>query len=255
VRAELGVDVIDPRNLRRNWGRLPYDVTQAINSHGTWELPFGAKHRLLNNAPNWIQRIVESWSLSGILSYQSGRPLTVTSSVYTMAFSPQDPGKGGLNGAALPTVDLVAPLPKSFGKVNVGNGFVDYFTGLRTTAAPNTALGSDPDNLRVRNTNQIVVDSSGKTVFQNPAPGTVGNAGLAYLQGPGQFGLDMALMKRVQFRERKTFTLRADAVNVLNKPQWANPTTANMNINSSSFGRITTATGARTITINARIDF
>jgi hypothetical protein len=104
----------------------------------------------------------------------------------------------------------------------------------------------------VRNTNQIVVDSTGKTVLQNPAPGTVGNAGIAYLSGPAQFGLDMALMKRVQIREGLSFTLRADAVNVLNKPQWGAP---NLNINSSSFGRITTATGARTITINARVDF
>jgi hypothetical protein len=62
----------------------------------------------------------------------------------------------------------------------------------------------------------------------------------------------MALMKRVQIREGTSFTIRADAVNVLNKPQWGTPT---MNINSASFGRITSATGARQITLNARIDF
>lgn len=252
TRSELGVDVVDPRNLRRNWGRLPYDLTQTVTSHGTWELPFGPRQKFFNSAPNWIQRVVEGWQLSGILSWQSGAPLTVTSSVYTMAFSPQDPGKGGLTGAALPTVDLVAPLDKSFGEVQVGNGFVQYFSGLSTAPAPNTQLGSDPDNIKVRNTNQIVVDSSGRTVLQNPAPGTVGNAGIAYLSGPGTFGFDMALMKRVLIREGMSFTLRGDAVNVLNKPQWGAP---NMNINSASFGRVTTATGARTITINARIDF
>jgi len=54
------------------------------------------------------------------------------------------------------------------------------------------------------------------------------------------------------------FTIRADAVNVLNRPVWDNP---NTDINSNSFGRITqhpmnpNITGARTITINARIDF
>jgi hypothetical protein len=169
-----------------------------------------------------------------------------------MAYSPQDPGKGGLTGAALPTVDLLAALPKNFGEVKVGDGFVQYFDGLTTRPAPNTVLGSDPDNLRVRNTNQIVVDASGTTIFANPAPGTVGTAGLAYLSGPGTFGLDMAMMKRIQLREGMSFTIRADAVNVLNKPQWGNP---NMNINSSSFGRITSATGARQITLNARIDF
>jgi hypothetical protein len=252
TRAELGVDVVDPRDLSKNWGRLPYDLTNTITGHGTWELPFGSKQRFLSSAPGWLEKVVGGWQLSGILSYQSGAPLTVTSTAYTMAFSPQDPGKGGLTGASLPTVDLLTDLPKSAGKVKVGNGFVQYFPDLSTTAAPSTAFGSDPDNIRVRNTNQIVIDSSGRTVFQNPAPGTVGNAGIAYLQGPGQFGLDMALMKRVQFREGMSFTIRGDAVNVLNKPQWGAP---NMNINSSSFGRITSAMGARTITINARVDF
>jgi hypothetical protein len=252
VRSELGVDVVDPRNLQRNWGRLPYDLTKVVNSHGTWELPFGPGHRLLSSAPGWIQRFVEGWQLSGILSWKSGAPLTLTSNIYTTAYSPQDPGKGGLAGAALPTVDILAPLSKNFGEVQVGDGFVQYFPGLTTVAAPSTAFGSDPDNIRVRNTNQIVVDASGKTIFQNPASGMVGNAGLAYLSGPGTFGLDMALMKRVQIREGTSFTIRADAVNVLNKPQWGAPT---MNINSASFGRITTATGARQITLNARIDF
>lgn len=252
TRAELGVDVVDPRDLSKNWGRLPYDLTQAITSHGTWELPFGPKQRFLKSAPSWVQRAVEGWQLSGILSYQTGSPLTVTSSIYTMAFSPQDPGKGGLTGASLPTVNLLSPLQKSFGNAQVGNGFVQYFSGLSTTASSSAPFGSDPDNIKVRNTNQIVVDSSGNTVFANPAPGTVGNAGIAYLSGPGQFGLDMALMKRVQLNEGLSFTLRADAVNILNKPQWGNP---NMNINSSSFGRITSASGARAITINARVDF
>jgi hypothetical protein len=62
----------------------------------------------------------------------------------------------------------------------------------------------------------------------------------------------MALMKRIKMKESSSFTIRADAINVLNKPQWGDP---NLNINSASFGRITTATGARTVTINARIDF
>jgi len=55
-----------------------------------------------------------------------------------------------------------------------------------------------------------------------------------------------------RFRETKTFTVRADAINLLNKPQWGLPNTS---INSTSFGQITTATGTRTITFNARIDF
>ena len=108
-----------------------------------------------------------------------------------------------------------------------------------------------------RFTNQVVVDSAGNVILQNPQPGTAGNLALALsgVEGPARLGLDMALQKRTRLTEKTTFTIRADAVNVLNRPIWDNPTAANMDINSSSFGRITTAGGARTITLNARIDF
>ena len=80
--------------------------------------------------------------------------------------------------------------------------------------------------------------------------------GLSGVEGPGRLGLDMALQKRTRLTERTAFTIRADAVNVLNRPIWDNP---NTDINSATFGRITQhpagTTGARTITLNARIDF
>ena len=47
-------------------------------------------------------------------------------------------------------------------------------------------------------------------------------------------------------------TESADIINILNKPQWGLPNTY---INSATFGRITTATGNRSITFNARLDF
>jgi hypothetical protein len=62
----------------------------------------------------------------------------------------------------------------------------------------------------------------------------------------------MALSKRIRVDEKRTITFRADAINFLNKPQWGDP---NTNITSANFGRITSATGTRTITFNARLDF
>ena len=102
--------------------------------------------------------------------------------------------------------------------------------------------------------NQVVVDSSGNTILQNPRPGTTGSTALNLpgVKGPGALGLDLALSKKVRITEKTTFTLRADALNFLNKPQWGLP---NTNINSAMFGRITTATGSRTLLLNARVDF
>jgi len=52
--------------------------------------------------------------------------------------------------------------------------------------------------------------------------------------------------------EQRFVEIRADAINALNRPVWGNPST---NINSANFGRITAASGARTITFSARVDF
>jgi hypothetical protein len=52
-------------------------------------------------------------------------------------------------------------------------------------------------------------------------------------------------------REKKiTAILRADAINVLNRPIWGTP---NLNIDSTSFGQITSSTGTRSVNLSARI--
>ena len=134
-----------------------------------------------------------------------------------------------------------------------GNGFVQYFSNLKTRSAAPPNFGGDTV-LPGRFTNQVVVDGSGNIVLQNPEPGRTGNTALNLpgVKGPGTLGLDMALSKKVRINEKLMFNLRGDAINILNKPQWDIP---NTNINSAMFGRITTAKGSRTILLNARIDF
>jgi hypothetical protein len=189
-----------------------------------------------------VHRAVEGWEFSGIFSWTSGAPLTFTST------------RGTLTNRGSNTANLVGELPQDFAGVQVGNGgIVNYFSELSTVAGPVPSFGGDA-TLRGRFTNQVVVDKSGRILLQNPEPGTTGNTSvrLPILEGPGDLGVDFALSKRIRIGENKTFTLRADAINALNTPRWGNP---NTDINSASFGRITTATGTRTITINARVDF
>ncbi len=236
-----GDTVVDPRNRQLNHGRLTFDRTQSIRSHGTWQLPFGPNQMFLSGAPNWVHRIVEGWQLSGIMSWNSGAPLDITHTVDTV-------GSNSIRNH----VDMVGAFPKDIGNVQVGDGFVQYFEGISTRPQAATVFGSDPNQLRADFGNREVVDSSGNVLLRVPDPGNVGTLGVNYIEGPGRFGLDMALMKRVQISEGKTFQIRADAINILNRPQWGNPA---VNINSNNFGRITSSTGARTVTINARIDF
>ncbi|PYS37679.1 MAG: hypothetical protein DMG14_20440, partial [Acidobacteria bacterium] len=232
----------DPRNRNLQRGLITFDRTHQFKANGTWALPFGANRAVFSNAPGWIERVVEGWEMSGIFSWLSGAPLTFTSPIRTLAIR-----------ANANTADLVDALPKNLGKVDVANGFVQYFSNLKTQAASVPNFGGD-SALPGRFTNQVVVDDRGNVILQNPQPGTTGNTALNLpgVKGPGTLGLDMALTKRVRVNEKTMFTLRADAINLLNKPQWGVP---NTNINSATFGRITTATGSRTILLNARVDF
>jgi hypothetical protein len=100
--------------------------------------------------------------------------------------------------------------------------------------------------------NRAITDSQGRLLLVNPEPGTLGSLGQRWVEGPGRIGLDMNLIKRVRIDETREFEMRVDAINVLNRPNFGSP---NLNINSTSFGRITSATGSRTFTINARLNF
>jgi len=86
----------------------------------------------------------------------------------------------------------------------------------------------------------------------NPAPGTIGTLSPTYLQGPGAFRFDVNLMKKIRLREDKELIVRGDAINLLNTPQFGDP---NTNINSTNFGRITTAGGERIIAVSMRVNF
>ncbi len=82
--------------------------------------------------------------------------------------------------------------------------------------------------------------------------GTIGNLAKNVMTGPGQLTFNTSVSKKININESMYFTLRADVINVLNKPQWSNP---NTNINSATFGQITSAGGQRAVTLNARFDF
>ena len=247
AREDQSATVRDPRNRTSTKGVVGFHRTHAFNAHGVWQLPFGPGRLIGSGAPAALARIIEGWQLSSILSWASGTPLPVTvGNIQTIAAND-----------FVNTPDLVGGIdafPKSLGEVNVGaNGNITYFTGLSRVSEPVTDYyGSNPDNLQAHDALFQIVDASGNVILRNPKPGTTGNLGLNWLQGPANLGLDAALSKSVQITEGSEFTLRVDAINLLNSPLWNNPNTT---INSSQFGRITSAGGARTFTLNARIDF
>jgi hypothetical protein len=59
--------------------------------------------------------------------------------------------------------------------------------------------------------------------FSNPPPGTEGDLGRNVLRGLGAWQIDFALHRTIRLSERTSLQFRAEAFNILNHPNFANP--------------------------------
>jgi hypothetical protein len=242
---------VDPKNRADSKTLQAVDHKSQISSNGTFELPFGTGHAIAANAPGWAQNIVGKWQLGGIMNFYTGAPLTFSTTVNPIS---------NIGGRPV----IVGALPQ--GKITpartgVGLNFFDGYTvvtdpGL-AQVSPTCAASTTACNTLAAGYNLTAIkDPSGNLIMVNPQPGQTGN--LAVVRGPSAFNFDMNLVKRIQITETKQFELRIDAVNILNHPNFADPTAS---IDSTSFGRITALTtqlvgnGMRSFIINTRINF
>ena len=221
---------------------LAFHRTHSFRSNGTLQFPFGPGKRLLGNAPGWVSRIVERWQLGAVGNWGSGAPLNITATTASFTQSTAN------------TPVILGDFPKSLGKVVPAADIpgARYFEGYVQVDDPYKDKLTTLNALGTRFTNKAIQDSKGNFVLINPEPGQLGTLGKRWIEGPSRYSLDMNLIKRVRIDEAKEFEVRVDAINVLNHSNWGNPT---VDINSNNFGRITTKTGNRTFTINARLNF
>jgi hypothetical protein len=240
---EGNVTYLDPRNRSLNKQLLGYHRTYDLRSNGIWQLPFGPGQRFLGNSPSWLSRIVERWQFGTIFSIAAGSPLTISAPVSVIT--------QGTNNTPV----IVGDFPKSMGKVTKVNNGVVYFNGLKQVDDPTKNSVTALQSLQSQFSNKAITDSEGRILLMNPQPGQLGTLGLKWVQGPGNIGLDLNLTKRVKLTETKEIEVRVDAVNVLNHPNFGAPPAANLSINSTSFGRINTATGSRSFVMNSRLNF
>jgi hypothetical protein len=79
--AETGAfvpDLQDSHNRRANRGLWSADARHRFTLSSLYELPFGRGQRFLRDSQGITGKIVSGWQLSGILTLQTGEPLTVT---------------------------------------------------------------------------------------------------------------------------------------------------------------------------------
>jgi len=90
--------------------------------------------------------------------------------------------------------------------------------------------------------------------FSQPAADTFGNAPrtLSNYRGPGLENIDMTLMKNFTMGEQRRLQLRLEAYNATNTPHFGNP---NIQVGGTSFGIISSASGARVVQVAAKFYF
>lgn len=224
-------------NLYR--GSSDFDVRNRITFSAGWDLPFD---NMWKSGP---KRLTQGWSLYPIFSWRQGFPQTIFA-VIDSSGGFTNPGVSGagdtvvvhanLSGQPITTFDPhgVQTLTGDASGTNTGNF---YFNPAAFTTAQ---VGSSTDACPAPSPTCF---PSTAQVIANPSLLTYGTASRDLLRGPGRTNLDMSLSKTTAITERLKIEIRADAFNLLNHAEFADPIT---NIASSDFGRIV-ATGTNAV--------
>jgi hypothetical protein len=227
-------------------GRSVFHNTHVVSANAIFELPFGAGRRFLNQ-PGILNQIVGGWQIGTIVFWQSGSPLSIFSGRATFNRAGRS-DCGAANGGPTAcntafTTLTAAQIKDLMGVYKVGNKI--YWIDPKVID-PNTGRAVGVDNLG----NAATFDGQ---IFFNPEAGQVGSLPVMAFDSPSQFRIDLALSKRFRFLDRYGVEFKGEAFNLTNTPSWWQ---TDMNINSTTFGRITDVNvGSRYIQLSARFDF
>jgi hypothetical protein len=226
------------RNEHLSKQLMSFDIPSVFRISGVWDLPFGYGKRVLGSSHGILGHLVEKWQTAVIFNKQSGTPNTFGNSAGDT-----------FNGQSTTDIPLGA-LPS--GSVHMVGNNVEYFSGLTQVQDPSVKLL--PSNLQSLSTLYAIQGANGQLLLQNPVPGSLGPLSPTSYRGLGTFTLNLQLSKAVTLSQERNVTLRlrADALNLLNTPIWGNPS---LNIDSTSFGQITSAGGNRNVVLGARVEF
>ena len=200
-------------------GPSDFDIRHLFNANFIYELPFGRGKTFGGGANKLADAVIGGWTLSGIFSARSGLPFNGTSGAFPLAFNLNSPPIFSGDQSAL-RVDIHNVISPTSGATTI-----QYF--------------ADP--------------VAANNAFRYPHHGELGSRNV--VRGPGFWGLDMGLAKRINapWSEKQRFTLRVDAFNVTNTNAFATP---NVNKDSSTFGVINaSANNPREIQFAIRFDF
>ena len=176
-------------------GPSGFDHQQRFVFSYVWLLP------TLAHANRLVRGVLGEWELSGILTLQTGDPLTVTAGY-----------DRSLTGLGNDRADLVLGQPL--------RSSTDCGHAINCISWFNPAAFSGPKN-------------AGGSYIGN---GTFGDVGKGALRGPGSVGFDAGISKNLTLHEAWKLQFRGEFFNAIN--HW-NPNDPNVTLNSPQFGEIT----------------
>jgi hypothetical protein len=216
----------DLRNLRSSYMPTGFDRRHVFHFSPVYELPFGQGRQLLANSGGVVDKIVGGWTVSSIVTIQTGTPFRLTSGFWSLA-------QGGDSGVVLngitakdlqDSVGVYRVTPGSYSGVGDFVRILDpkYINGVRGEGGANS---------------QFILPST--------APGVQG--AIVNLYGPHQTFVDMAVSKNIAITERVRFKMQANFLNAFNHPVFGNSAGGTMNVVGSGFGVVTGTIGPNTV--------
>ena len=199
-----GTTVENPNNIMMDYGPCGSDYRHIENASLVLRSAFSLTNRLERLAVN-------GWEFAPLVQVATGSPFTVTSGVDN---------------------SLTA----------VGNDRPNLVSGVAPYAEVQFRRGSGAANREYLNpaafaqvTANCPVDVNKKQIPGCQYLGTYGNIGRNSFRGPKSLTFDAQISRVFPIHERLSTTLRLEAFNVLNHPDFNNPTTS---ISSSTFGQV-----------------
>ena len=200
--SQGGLNLQDSNNPRGNYGLSDFDTRNHYAGTAIYSLPFKRN------------RLVSGYQLSTIIQYQTGNPLNITAA---------SSGYNGLTGVVRPNLVGRLSVHKSQGAI----ANVTYIpSSLVCPIGPTLAVAAGC-SLQIQATQATPTAAVVYTGIGNIQR----NAGI----GPGFADFDLSAEKDTKIFEGLNFKLRIDAFDILNHPNFGQPSG---NTQSSTFGQI-----------------
>ena len=213
----------DLRDLHQSYLPTGFDRPQVFHISPVFDLPFGKGRPFLNQG-KVLDKFVGGWTVSGIVTLQSGPPFRLTSGYWSVA-------QGGDSGVVLNGI-TGKDLQNSVGVYHPAayTGIGD-FVQILDPKFLNGARGQGGAN------SQYILPST--------APGVQG--AIVNLHGPNEKYVDMAVSKNLPVTERLKVKLQAEFLNAFNHPVFGVLGGSTMNVVSSGFGVVTGTIGPNSV--------